>query len=117
MANPETPLASGIPSPANPVITRRRVLGGIAGVGGLAAASALLAACSSSSSNSPAASAAGGGGAASASAPGASAAAGGSAPAASLSGEVTLGSNYSDEVPKKAMQAAADSFKAKTGPP
>ena len=113
MANPETPLASGIPSPANPVITRRRVLGGIAGVGGLAAASALLAACSSSSSNSPAASAAGGGGAASA--PAASAAGGGSAPAASLGGEVTLGSNYSDEVPKKAMQAAADSFKAKTG--
>ena len=112
MANPETPLASGIPSPANPVITRRRVLGGIAGVGGLAAASALLAACSSSSSNSPAASAAGGGGAASA-AP--SAAGGGASAAASPGGEVTLGSNYSDEVPKKAMQAAADSFKAKTG--
>jgi multiple sugar transport system substrate-binding protein len=114
MANPETPQASGIPSPANPVITRRRVLGGIAGVGGLAAASALLAACSSSSSNSPAASAAGGGGAASAAAP--STGGGGAASAAaSLSGEVTLGSNYSDEVPKKAMQAAADSFKAKTG--
>src|SRR4051812_45714093 len=113
MANPETPQASGIPSPANPVITRRRVLGGIAGVGGLAAASALLAACSSNSSNSPAASAAGGGGAASAAAP--SSGGGGASAGASLSGEVTLGSNYSDEVPKKAMQAAADSFKAKTG--
>jgi len=115
MANPETPNASGIPSPANPVITRRRVLGGIAGVGGLAAASALLAACSSGSSSSPAASS-GGGASAAPSTAGVSPAAGGSSgPAASLSGEVTLGSNYSDPVPKKAMQAAADSFTAKTG--
>jgi multiple sugar transport system substrate-binding protein len=111
MANPEAPKASGIPSSSNPVITRRRVLGGIAGVGGLAAASAVLAACSTSgSSSSPAASS--GGGAASA-AP--STGGGASSPAASAGGEVTLGSNYSDEVPKKAMQAAADSFTAKTG--
>jgi multiple sugar transport system substrate-binding protein len=117
MANPETPNASGIPSPANPVITRRRVLGGIAGVGGLAAASAILAACSSSgSSSAPAASSGGGASLAPSVAAGGSPAAGGSTgPAASLSGEVTLGSNYSDPVPKKAMQAAADSFTAKTG--
>jgi len=112
MANPEAPKASGIPSPGNPLITRRRVLGGIAGVGGLAAASAVLAACSTSgSSSSPAASSGGGG--ASAAAP--STGGGASSPAASAGGEVTLGSNYSDPVPKKAMQAAADSFTQKTG--
>jgi multiple sugar transport system substrate-binding protein len=65
------------------LLTRRQVLGGMAGVAGLAAVPSLISACTTGG---------GGGG-----------------------GEVTLGSNYSDAVPKAAMQAAADSFKAKSG--
>jgi multiple sugar transport system substrate-binding protein len=109
MANPEAPRSHGESTKSDQLITRRRVLGGIAGVAGLAAAPSLLAACSS-----PAATAKPSTGGA-ASQPAGSAAA--SAPAASLSGEVTLGSNYSDAIPKAAMQAAADSFTAETGIP
>jgi multiple sugar transport system substrate-binding protein len=107
MAKADAPRSTD-PSPSTPQLTRRQVLGGLAGVAGLATVPSLLAACAS-----PAAS----------SAP---STAGSQAPAASnppsigatgvsLTGEVTLGSNYSDAVPKKAMQAAADSFTAKTG--
>jgi multiple sugar transport system substrate-binding protein len=116
MANSEGPRASLEASPSNPVITRRKVLGGIAGVAGLAAVPSLIAACgpSGAASSAPAASTGGG---ASAAPGGSTAPAGSTAAGPSLTGEVTLGSNYSDEVPKKAMQAAADSFTAKTGIP
>jgi len=108
MANPEAPRSADEASPINPLLSRRRVLGGIAGVAGLATVPSLLAACGPGATPSPST---GGASQPAGSAPAAS----GSAPAASLGGEVTLGSNYSDEVPKKAMQAAADSFTAKTG--
>src|SRR5206468_613649 len=98
MANPEAPRSPDGSSPSNPIVTRRRVLGGIAGVAGLATVPSLLAACGPGATPSPSASAAG-------SAPAGSAPAGSASAGASLTGEVTLGSNYSDEVPKKAMQA------------
>jgi multiple sugar transport system substrate-binding protein len=110
MANAEAP-RSPEPSPSNPQISRRQVLGGIAGVAGLATVPSLLAACGPGASTAPS-TATGGSQPPAASTPPSS-----TGPAASLTGEVTLGSNYSDEVPKKAMQAAADSFTAKTGIP
>jgi multiple sugar transport system substrate-binding protein len=110
MANAEAP-RSPEPSPSNPQMSRRQVLGGIAGVAGLATVPSLLAACGPGASTAPS-TATGGSQPPAASTPPSS-----TGPAASLTGEVTLGSNYSDEVPKKAMQAAADSFTAKTGIP
>src|SRR5512143_3795953 len=88
-------------------VTRRQLLKGGAAVAALGGVSAFLAAC-------------GGGGATTAptTAPsqgGASPSAGGESPAASLGGSMTFGSNYSDDVPKKAMQAVVDAFTAKTG--
>ena len=109
MANPETPRSSGDPSATNPLITRRRVLGGIAGVAGLATVPSLLAACTPGATTAPST-----GGTAS-QPPAGSTPPSSTGPGASLTGEVTLGSNYSDADPKKAMQAAADSLTAKTG--
>jgi multiple sugar transport system substrate-binding protein len=105
MANADVPRSQGEQAMSRP-LTRRQVLGGIAGVAGLAAAPNVLAACS------PSGGAASPAGSPAASAPGSQPV---SSAAASLSGEVTLGSNYSDAVPKGAMQEAADSFTAKTG--
>jgi multiple sugar transport system substrate-binding protein len=65
-----------------PLVTRRQVLGGIAGVAGLAAVPSLLAACTPG----------GGGG-----------------------GQVTLGSNYSDTLPKGVLQGIVDTFTKNTG--
>src|SRR5581483_1583045 len=80
--------------------TRRELLRrGLLGAGALAFGSSLLAACSSASA--PAA------------AP-TTAAAGVSTPG-SAGGTVTVGSNYSDAVPKKAMQNVFDAFTKKTG--
>ena len=87
-------------------VTRREVLKGGAALATLGGVSAFLAACSSGGA--PAQSA--GGGAASPSAGGGAA----SAPP-SEGGTITFGSNYSDDVPKKAMQAVVDGFTAKTG--
>jgi len=111
MANPEAPRSPDGPSPSNPSISRRQVLGGIAGVAGLAAVPSLLAACGPGATTAPTTS-----GAASVP-PAGSTPPSSVGPGASLTGEVTLGSNYSDEIPKKAMQAAADSFTAKTSIP
>ncbi|HEX3427285.1 MAG TPA: ABC transporter substrate-binding protein [Candidatus Limnocylindrales bacterium] len=111
MANAEAPRTPDQPSPSNPQLSRRQVLSGIAGVAGLAAVPSLLAACGPSGASTAPSTA----GAASQAPAGSSAASSSAAAGASLSGEVTLGSNYSDAVPKKAMQAAADSFTAKTG--
>jgi multiple sugar transport system substrate-binding protein len=109
MANPEQPRPA---SEAPHGLTRRQVLGGIAGVAGLASVPAIIAACST-----PAASTGGGG----ASAPAASTGGGASAPAASTggssaaTGSITLGSNYSDEVPKKVVASIVDDFTKQTG--
>ncbi len=72
----------------------------MAGVAGVASLPALLAACGPGASPSTAA------GATAPSAAAGSAAAGGS---------ITLGSNYSDAVPKKALQDAVDKFTSQTG--
>jgi multiple sugar transport system substrate-binding protein len=96
---PETREPAGI---ADRTVSRRRFLGGVAAVTGLAAAPGLLAACGPSGGASPTA----GGG----TAPGETV-----APPASPGGEVTFGSNISDEVPKKAFQTVADAFTEKTG--
>ncbi len=98
MANPDTPRS---PSPSGlSAVTRRDVLKGMAGVAGVASLPALLAACGPGASPSTAA------GTAAPSAPAGSAAAGGS---------ITLGSNYSDAVPKKALQDAVDKFTSQSG--
>ncbi|HEY3164076.1 MAG TPA: extracellular solute-binding protein, partial [Candidatus Limnocylindrales bacterium] len=90
-------------------VTRRQVLKGGAAVAALGGVSAFLAACGTSSTAAP--STGGGGGGPSA----APSTGGGGASAPAAGGTVTFGSNYSDEVPKKAMQAVVDGFKAKTG--
>ncbi len=88
-------------------VTRRQVLKGGAAVAALGGVSAFLAACGSSGSTpSPST-------AAPASVPP------GSTPVPSeaatpVTGSMTFGSNYSDDVPKKAMQAVVDAFTAKT---
>jgi multiple sugar transport system substrate-binding protein len=98
MANPDTP-RSPLPSGLS-AVTRRNVLKGMAGVAGVVSVPALLAACG------PGASPSTGAGTSAPSAAGGSAAAGGS---------ITLGSNYSDAVPKKALQDAVDKFTSQTG--
>jgi multiple sugar transport system substrate-binding protein len=89
-------------------LTRRTVLKGMAGAAGLAAVPSIIAACGPSGA-SPAAST-GGAASAAASVAGASAAA-----SAAATGETTLGSNYSDAVPKKALHDAVDKFTKETG--
>jgi multiple sugar transport system substrate-binding protein len=86
MANPEAP-RSPLADAVTRAVTRRDVLKGAAGVAGLAAVPALLAACGPAT-------------------PG-----GGSAAA----GSITLGSNYSDAVPKGVMQATVDAFTKSSG--
>jgi multiple sugar transport system substrate-binding protein len=83
-------------------LTRRQVIGGMAGMAGLAAVPSLLAACSSPASASPST----GGGA--------SAAPGGSAASGAAGGELTLGSNYSDPLPKGVLQGVVDTFTKNT---
>ena len=80
------------PSAAATALGRRTLLRGLLGTGTLAVTPALLAACGSSSSStgSSSGSAAGGGG--------------------KPSGTVTIGSNYSDAIPKAAFQAEVDGF-------
>jgi multiple sugar transport system substrate-binding protein len=86
-------LARLIP-PSASVLGRRSLLRGALGAGAALALPGLLAACGSSSSGTSAGSSAGGAGGA-------------------LSGTLKFGSNYSDDVPKKAMKAVADAFTAK----
>jgi multiple sugar transport system substrate-binding protein len=95
MANPDT---SRLPSPSGlSTVTRRDVLKGMAGLAGLATVPAVLAACG----------------------PGASPTTGGAAPPTAggspAGGSITLGSNYSDALPKKVLQGIVDSFTQKTG--
>jgi len=78
-------------------VTRRQVLKGGAAVAALGGVSAFLAACGTSGTTP------------------APASGGAPTPKPSVGGEITFGSNYSDEVPKKAMQAVVDGFTKKTG--
>jgi multiple sugar transport system substrate-binding protein len=103
MPDPVTPRPASTAGASRPV-TRRQVLGGIAGVAGLAAAPSLIVACST-----PGASPAGGSPAGGASATAATSA------AASAGGSITLGSNYSDPLPKKVVQGLVDKFVQQTG--
>ncbi len=91
-----------------PPVSRRQVLKGGAAVAALGGVSAFLAACGSSATPAPAT-------------PPASTAPGTTTPEsmapetpAPVTGSMTFGSNYSDDVPKKAMQAVVDAFTAKT---
>jgi multiple sugar transport system substrate-binding protein len=103
---------SASPSPldlAVRTVTRRDVLKGVVGFAGIAAASGILAACSGGAS--PAASSAAP--AASSAAPAASSAA--PASAAASGGNITLGSNYSDAVPKGVLADVVNTFTQKNG--
>jgi multiple sugar transport system substrate-binding protein len=85
-------------------LSRRQVLGGMAGVAGLAAVPSLLVACSTPGSSGPAS--AGGG---------ASPAGGGASASGAGGGEITLGSNYSDTLPKGVLAGIIDTFTKDTG--
>jgi multiple sugar transport system substrate-binding protein len=87
-------------------VSRRQVLKGGAALAALGGVSAFLAACGGGSTPVPST---GGGGGASPSA------GGGGGSAAPAGGSITFGSNYSDKVPKDAMQAVVDGFTKKTG--
>jgi multiple sugar transport system substrate-binding protein len=102
MANPEVPRSEAEGPVSSRPITRRQVLGGMAGVAGLAAVPSLIAAC---------------GPAGTTTSPGGSQPVG-SQPAPSQpapGGEVTLGSNYSDELPKGVLAGIVDTFTQQTG--
>jgi multiple sugar transport system substrate-binding protein len=111
MANPETPRPDVAPSPGNPLLTRRRVLGGMAGVAGLAAVPSLIAACAPSASTAPSA------------APAASQAPAGSQPAASApaasqaatGGTVSIGSYHTDPGEPEGQVAVNNAFEKATG--
>jgi multiple sugar transport system substrate-binding protein len=82
MANREEPRSEIEAAMTSRVLSRRQVLGGMAGLAGLAAVPSLISACTP-----------GGGGA----------------------GQVTLGSNYSDTLPKGVLQGIVDTFTKNTG--
>ena len=109
MANPEAPRSPDGASPSNPLITRRRVLGGMAGVAGLAAVPSLIAACSPAASTAPSASTGG--------APSAAPSSGGgaSASAAAAAGTVSVGSNHSDPGEKTGMEQINAAFTRRPG--
>jgi multiple sugar transport system substrate-binding protein len=109
MANPEAPRSPDGPSPSNPLVTRRRVLGGMAGIAGLASVPSLLAACSPAATAVP--STGGGASQPAATTPPASSGAGASA----VTGSVSIGSNHSDPLEKAGMEAINAAFTAATG--
>jgi multiple sugar transport system substrate-binding protein len=108
MTRPESEaeyLARLVP-PSVAATSRRSLLRGALGAGVTLGGSALLAACGGSTSTSSS----------SAAAAGSSPAAGpASSPAAAGGGEVSFGSNASDPLPKKVVQALADAFQAASG--
>jgi multiple sugar transport system substrate-binding protein len=100
MADPTVPR-----SPFASSLSRRTVLKGALGVAGLASVPALIAACGPGAASPTAAPAS--------SVPTTAPSSAGGSPAAG--GTLTLGSNNSDETPKKATQAVVDAFTAATG--
>jgi multiple sugar transport system substrate-binding protein len=106
MAFPEMP-GSPLADVGSRNFSRRSVLRGIAGVAGLAAVPSLLAACGASATPSPSAPAS-----VPASAPASVPA---SVAGSVATGSLTLGSNLSDAVPKKALQDIVDAFTKSTG--
>jgi multiple sugar transport system substrate-binding protein len=108
MAIPEAPLSPDVPSPSNPLVTRRKVLGGIAGIAGLATVPSLLAACSPAASTAPST-------ATVPSTPPASSGGGASTAPSLVTGSVSLGSNHSDPAEKTGMEAINAAFTAATG--
>jgi multiple sugar transport system substrate-binding protein len=110
MANPEAPRSPDGPSPTNPLVTRRRVLGGMAGIAGLATVPSLLAACSPAATTAPTNAPSTG---VAPSTPGSSAAAGASAGLGT--GSISVGSNHSDPGEKTGMEAINAAFTAATG--
>jgi len=109
MANPEAPRSPDGPSPSNPLITRRRMLGGIAGVAGLATVPSLLAACSPSATTAPST------GGSEAAAPSTGASTGGASSPSGLAGSLSVGSNHSDPGEKTGMEAINAAFTTATG--
>jgi multiple sugar transport system substrate-binding protein len=91
-----------VAAPDQPLISRRRLLGGMAGLAGLGISSGVLAACRSNGTS------------ARGSVPSASAPVTGSTPA-SAAGSTTLGSFYSDPLPRMALEEIVLAFTAKTG--
>ena len=89
-------LARLVPASVSATSSRRTVLKGALGAGAALGGAGLLAACGGSSS-------------------GAAPASSGASGSAAGGGEVTFGSNASDEIPKKVVQALADAYKASTG--
>jgi multiple sugar transport system substrate-binding protein len=109
MANPEAPRSPDGPSPSNPLVTRRRVLGGMAGIAGLASVPSLLAACSPAATAVPST----GGGASTPPVASTPPASGGGASA--VTGSISVGSNHSDPGEKAGMEAINAAFTAATG--
>jgi multiple sugar transport system substrate-binding protein len=102
MANPEAPRPEIEEATGDHQLSRRQVLGGLAGVAGLAAVPSLIAAC--------------GPGATTTSSPTGSQPAGSQpAPSQPATGTVKIGSNNSDPTPLKAMEAVVAAFEAETG--
>ncbi len=103
----------------NPVgpnaVSRRTVLKGLAGVAAVASIPTIIAACNAAATPSPTAAAPSTAPSAAAPSAAPSAAASAAASSAPATGSTSLGSNYSDPVPKKAMQDIVDAFTAKTG--
>ena len=95
-------------------VSRRTVLKGMAGAAAVVSVPAIIAACNAAATPSPSVAPAS---VAPSAAPSAAApsAAPSVAPSAAPVGTTSLGSNYSDPVPKKAMQDIVDAFTAKTG--
>ena len=88
-------------------VSRRTVLKGLAGAAGLVSVPAIIAACSTPAASGSAATA---GASAAPTTGGASA-----APSTVATGETTLGSNYSDTLPKGVLQGIVDTFTQQTG--
>jgi multiple sugar transport system substrate-binding protein len=101
----EEELGMAEPTPVK-AVSRRTVLKGIAGTAGLVSVPAIIAACSSPAASGPAQTAA---------SSEAATAAPSAAESAIASGSISFGSNYSDEIPKAAMQQMVDAFTAETG--
>jgi multiple sugar transport system substrate-binding protein len=91
-------------------VSRRTVLKGLAGTAGLVSVPAIIAACSSPAASGAASAAPSGAATAAPTTGGASA-----APSTVATGETTLGSNYSDALPKGVLQGIVDTFTQQTG--